>query len=121
MNVLLIEDDPLVRDSIANVLERDGFAVTGVPNGLQGLAELRDGQYAAIVCDLRLPFLQGDDFYVQVKDLFPDMAKRIVYVTGFADDPKAREFLEGTGQPFLGKPFESSELIEIVSKVAGKV
>ncbi len=121
MNVLLIEDDPLVRDSIVKVLERGGFGVTAVPNGLQGLAELRDGRYAAIVCDLRLPFLQGDDFFTQVKDLFPDMVKRMVYVTGLVDDSKAREFLEGTGQPFLGKPFESSELIEMVSKVAGKV
>ncbi len=121
MQVLLIEDDPLVRELMVKVLESGGFQVTSVANGLAGLAALRDQRYAAIVCDLRLPFLQGDDFFTQVQDLFPDMAKRTVFVTGLIQDPKAHEFLSGTGQPFLGKPFRASDLIAAVQQVAGAV
>ena len=121
MRVLLIEDDPLVRDGMIRVLEHGGFTVTAVANGLSGLAELRDQRYSAIVCDLRLPFLEGNDFFMQVKELFPEMATRTVFVTGWADDPDTREFLEKTGQPFLGKPFAADELVKIVRRLAGKV
>ncbi|HET7040197.1 MAG TPA: response regulator, partial [Gemmatimonadales bacterium] len=63
MNVLLVEDDPLVRSAMIKILERGGFTVSAVPNGLAALAELRDQRYSAIVTDLKLPFLQGDDFF----------------------------------------------------------
>jgi len=121
MHVLLVEDDPLVRSSIVRILERGGFTVAAVQNGLAALSELRDRRFAAIVCDLRLPFLRGDDFFQQVEQLFPDMSRRFVFVTGWGHDPQIREFLDKTGQPFLPKPFEANELLAAVQKVAGKV
>ena len=121
MQVLLVEDDPLVRTSIAKILERGGFAVTAVANGLAALSELRDRRFTAIVTDLRLPFLGGDDFFRQVEQLFPDMAKRVVFVTGWAQDSQVSEFLEKTSQPCLAKPFEAGELIAAVQSVAAKV
>jgi CheY-like chemotaxis protein len=121
MNILLVEDDPLVRNSIVKILERGGYTVSAVPNGLAALSELRDQRFAAIITDLKLPFLQGDDFFRQVQELFPDMARRIVFVTGWAHDPRIQEFLSQTGQPCLPKPFEAGDLVSAVQKVASKV
>ena len=121
MQVLLVEDDPLVRNSMLKVLERGGFTVTPVPNGLAALSELRDHRFSAIVSDLRLPFLQGDDFFRQIEELFPDMARRVVFVTAWAHDPQFAEFLQQTGQPCLAKPFEAVDLIATVKRVASKV
>ena len=121
MNVLLVEDDPLVRSAMVKILERGGFTVSAVPNGLAALSELRDQRFSAIVTDLKLPFLQGDDFFRQVQELFPDMARRIVFVTGWGHDQQIREFLTQTGQPCLPKPFEASELVAAVQRVAAKV
>jgi CheY-like chemotaxis protein len=121
VQVLLIEDDPLVRASIAKILERGGFTVLPVANGLTALSELRDRRFAAIVTDVRLPFLGGDDFFRQVQQLFPDLTKRVVFVTGWAQDQSVSEFLQQTGQPCLAKPFEAAELIAAVQRVAAKV
>lgn len=121
MNVLLVEDDPLVRNSIIKILERGGFTVSAVSNGLAALSELRDQRFSAIVSDLKLPFLRGDDFFRQVQELFPDMSRRIVFVTGWGQDEQIREFLEETGQPCLSKPFEADELVGAVQRVAAKV
>jgi DNA-binding response OmpR family regulator len=98
MNVLLVEDDPLVRNSIVKILQRGGFTVSAVPNGLAALSELRDQRFSAIITDLKLPFLRGDDFFRQVQ-----------------------EFLNQTGQPCLPKPFEAGELVAAVQRVAAKV
>jgi CheY-like chemotaxis protein len=121
MNILLVEDDPLVRTSIIKILERGGYTVSAVPNGLAALSELRDQRFSAIITDLKLPFLQGDDFFRQVQELFPEMARRIVFVTGWAHDQRIQEFLAQTGQPCLPKPFEAGDLVSAVQRVAAKV
>lgn len=121
MNVLLVEDDPLVRKSIVKILELGGFTVSAVSNGLAALSELRDQRFSAIVTDLKLPFLRGDDFFRQVQELFPDLASRIVFVTGWGHDQQIREFLEETGQPCLPKPFEAKDLVAAIKRVAAKV
>ena len=108
----------MVRNGMIRVLEHAGFGADAVPNGLAGLSAARDGTYAAIICDLRLPFLEGHDFYTQLQEHLPHLTGRVVFVTGWAKDEKAREFLESTGQPFLGKPYEINELMDAVRKVA---
>jgi DNA-binding response OmpR family regulator len=118
MQILLVEDDPLARQGIQKVLEHAGFSIVIAPNGLAAFSELRRGSFAAIVCDLRLPFLRGEDFFTQVKELSPAMAGRVVFVTGLGNDPEAVTFLKETGQPYLLKPFEADELVAAVRKVA---
>ncbi|HEX9730125.1 MAG TPA: response regulator [Gemmatimonadales bacterium] len=115
--VLVVEDDPLVRDAIKRLLEHAGFHVTIAPNGLAALGRIRDASFRAVVCDIRLPFLQGNDFYDQLKELFPEMVKRVVFVTGWAHEDEIRAFLERTGQPYLTKPFEAAALIAAVKEV----
>jgi len=55
VQVLLIEDDPLVRASIAKILERGGFTVLPVANGLTALSELRDRRFTAMSCEFSPP------------------------------------------------------------------
>lgn len=117
MRVLLVDDDPVTRRGIAKVLEHAGMTVFHAPNAHAAFAELRGDGYDAIVCDLRLPFLRGEEFYRQVKDMFPTMGPRTVFLTGVVDDPEVRRFLAATGQPYLFKPFEADELVEAVQQV----
>lgn len=117
MRILLVDDDPVTRGAIAKVLEHAGMMVTHAPNGLAAFADLREDGFDALVCDLRLPFLRGEEFFKQVKEMFPEMARRTVFITGVVDDPAVREFLAGTGQPFLFKPFEIEDLIATVRTV----
>jgi len=114
MNVLVVEDDALARDVTVQVLERAGLEARGVENGVAGFAELQQGRYDAVVCDVRLPFLGGESFFDQLRTDYPDLAGRVVFVTGYADDPAIRDTLEATGQPILSKPFDFDELVRTV-------
>jgi CheY-like chemotaxis protein len=118
MTILVIDDDPLIRRVVEKLLTRGGFKVNSVTNGLSALSELRTTIFDAIVCDVKLPFLSGDDFFAQVRELFPNQAKRIVFITGFAGDPEVEQFLQESGQPFLLKPFKPDEFVEVVKGVA---
>lgn len=118
MHVLVIEDDADAREGMVRVLTRAAFTVTAVEDGLAALAEVRQRSFDAIVCDLRLPYLPGGGFYEQLEHEFPTMAARLVFVTGIAHDPVVRDFLEGTGRPYLSKPYDARELVETVKRVA---
>src|SRR4051812_9177804 len=65
--VLLLEDDPAFRQVIADFLMDLGFSVTAVQSGLEGIQAVLSGQYAVILCDMRMPGLPGDLFYRAVE------------------------------------------------------
>lgn len=118
MNVLVVEDDPDTRAGMRKVLAGAGFAVSEADDGLMALRQVEGQRFDAIVCDLRLPYLPGGGFYEEILHRDPDLARRIIFVSAIANDPAVRQFLDGTGQPYLQKPYEVGELIEIVKRIA---
>ncbi len=120
MDVLIVEDTPEVRSAYGRVLERAGYMVKAVDNGLAALAELQQGSFSVILLDIFMPFLEGKGFFRQIEADFPDMAKKVLFVTGMAGDSDTRYFLEQTGQPFLRKPVDAKQLVEAVRKMTGE-
>lgn len=114
MSVLIVEDDDAVRRAHAKILERAGLEVVAVQDAITAFEQLSDREFAAILCDINMPTLTGSSFFEQLEERFPQAAGRVVFVTGLAEDPDTREFLEGTGQPFFGKPAEPEALIAAV-------
>ncbi len=120
MDVLIVEDAPEVRSAYGRVLERAGYMVKAVDNGLAALAELQQGSYSVIVLDILMPFLEGKGFFRQLEADFPDMTKKVLFVTGMAGDSDTRNFLEQTGQPFLKKPVDAKQLVAAVRRMMGE-
>lgn len=120
MDVLVVDDDAKVREAHTKVLERAGFMVTAVDNGLAAFAALQEERYRVIVCDIQMPYLEGKNFYQQLEEVLPPMASRVVFVTAWAGEESTRQFLEQSGQPFLEKPADINELIDLVRHIADK-
>lgn len=114
MEALLIEDDTDVQRSLRKVLERAGFQVITVENGLAALAELRARQFAVLVCDIRMPFMNGIELFRELQDQYPDVTRRVVFITAWANDPEIRDFLERSDRPWLRKPFDLGALLATV-------
>jgi len=100
------------------VLAEAGCTVTEADDGLRALELTAARRFDAIVCDLRLPYLPGGGFYEALLEQDPELAKRVIFVSAIAHDPAVRRFLDGTGRPYLQKPYEVTELIETVRRVA---
>ncbi len=114
MKLLLIDDDRGVRESFRRILERDGFAVTTVGDAVAAFAELKLHCFQAIVCDVILPVADGTSFYEELQEEYPEMASRVVFVSGWVEDEKVKGLLEYTGQPFLQKPVDFGELVRVI-------
>ena len=90
--------------------------MVAVDNGLAALGELLQQPVHAIVCDVLMPFLEGRHFYDELASERPEMAERVVFVTGSHDDI-VREVEERTGRPVLRKPVRAAELVRTVRAV----
>ncbi len=118
IDVLIVDDDEWARSTLTKVLRRAGFMAVGVYNGLAALAALQKKEYKAVVCDIRMPFVGGKRFYRQLMNELPEMANRVIFVTGRASDAEIAELAVETDRPVLAKPINSDELITAVRSLA---
>jgi len=72
-----------------------------------------------VLCDLRMPDLDGPGLHERLCSDFPALAERVAFVTGDTLSPAANAFLKRTGAPVLTKPFAPAELRAMVARLAG--
>ncbi len=108
--ILVVEDEASVANLISDVLKEEGHHVEVTLDGQEGLARLSRGHYDAILCDLRMPRLDGQAFYDALVQAGSAMKDRILFITGDTLAPRTRDFLEPRGLPHLDKPFLVEEL-----------
>jgi len=119
--VLVIEDEAAVLAFIRTALERHGYAVIGVESGMQGLKMLASGEYAGVISDMRTPGgVSGHDVYRWITQFRPELAGRMLFITGDTVNPQTLDTLQTTGVPYIEKPFRSQELLQMVRKVIGE-
>ena len=118
--VLLLEDDDDLAATLASFFENDGYLVTRVPNGVEGLKKVMLNDYSLILCDMLMPNLAGDMFYTAVERVKPHLCKRFVFMTGHRADPKWDAFVRRIGGIMLFKPFELHVLADTVRSVLRK-
>jgi len=114
--MLVVEDEPTVAHLIADVLIEEGHKVEIVLDGRDGLDRAAAGNYALIICDLRMPHLDGRAIYRELVAQGSPMRHRLMFVTGDTLAARTLEFLEKSGLPFLAKPFLVEELKAVVER-----
>lgn len=115
--VLLLDDDDAFQDVVKDVLEANQYAVTAVRNGVEGVKEVMGSDFQIIVCDMNMPSLPGDMFYLAVERMKPLLCSRFIFVTGHKNDGKINEFIRKVSGTMLPKPFQVDDLLEMLAFV----
>jgi CheY-like chemotaxis protein/two-component sensor histidine kinase len=114
--VLVVDDEVPVASAIRRALR--GHLVTTAATGEEALKGLRGGErYDVIFCDLMMPEMTGMELYEEITRAFPEQAERMVFLTGGAFTPAAREFLETVKNARLEKPFETEQLLAQIRRL----
>jgi CheY-like chemotaxis protein len=116
--VLIVEDESSLAAAMAESFVDAGFFVDRAGDGEEALRRLESGQFDVIVSDLKMPNMDGIQFFKALGDLHPHMASRIVFVTGDVIGTDAERFLAESGCRWLAKPFRLSELLKVAREVA---
>ncbi len=121
-SVLIIEDESTVATAIARILSvtlgKQSSLETKIVSGKEALELFKNNKYFdAILCDLNLADINGMEIYQYLQKESPDVVQRLAFVTGDQNTPEIQHFLKSSGCPYLHKPFETEDLLEIVTKL----
>jgi signal transduction histidine kinase len=115
--VLVVEDEAALGAAVAESLADAGFSVDRAGDGEEALQRVKARAYDLIVCDLKMPRLDGTAFYRALERDAPRVARRILFVTGDVAGTDAERFLEETGCRWLAKPFRLKDLLRVAREV----
>ena len=115
--VLVVEDEPALAAAVSEALTDAGFRVDRAGDGQEALERIREKVYDLVVCDLKMPRMDGRALYKAISDASPTLARRIVFVTGDVAGTDTERFLEESGSRWLAKPFRLADLLTVAREV----
>jgi CheY-like chemotaxis protein len=116
--VLLVDDEPLISASLRRLLMRDCDVVVA-NGGAPALAILaKDDGFDVIFCDLMMPDVTGMDVYAELRKDRPELADRVVFLTGAGFTPRIQEFLNRVPNARMDKPVDVQKIRAIVRERA---
>jgi len=121
LRILVIEDEPSVAAFMRTALERRGYDVMPSASAADGLQLLATTDFRGVVSDFRTPGgINGADLHDWVRRHRPELASRIVFITGDTASAETIKLLQQNGTPCIEKPFRVQELMAAVEKTIGK-
>lgn len=115
--ILVVDDDQQLASALQWILADENFLVDIAFDGEEALLKVKAHEYDAIICDLMMPKLRGDEFYLRAREVRPSLADHFIFITGFAADPKMNSFLLEHEVKYLVKPFAVDGLINCVKQL----
>ncbi len=112
--VLIVEDEAALAEAVSEVLREAGYVVDRAADGEEALTKTGARRFDLVICDLKMPKVDGRTFYRALAGAAPDLARRVVFVTGDVAGTDAEQFLRETGCAWLAKPFRLGDLLATV-------
>ena len=85
--ILVVDDDQQLASALQWILAEEHFFVDVAFDGEEALRKVEAHEYDAVICDLQMPRLCGDEFYLKAREMRPSLSDRFIFITGFATDP----------------------------------
>jgi DNA-binding response OmpR family regulator len=113
--LLVIEDEGAVMSFLRAALERNGYRIVGASSGAEGLKLLESGSYMGVISDMRTPGgVNGADVHAWVQANRPELAHKILFITGDTVNQETMAILQKTGAPCIEKPFRVAQLLKTI-------
>jgi two-component system NtrC family sensor kinase len=121
--ILVVDDEPDIARMLSDILSADGHSVAVAEDGRQALQTLAASPFDLVISDLIMPGMDGATLYRRLQEARPDLANRIIFMTGDTLSLRARDFVAHTARPMLEKPFTPEEarrtIQEALNRLAG--
>ncbi|ARN22429.1 PAS domain-containing hybrid sensor histidine kinase/response regulator [Piscinibacter gummiphilus] len=117
--VLVVDDESEIGSMVRDMLESGGHEVATAESGAVALALLDHARFDAVLCDLRMPDMDGRALWREIARRHPHLARRVLFTTGDTLSAEAHETLMVSGCASLDKPFTKAELLRRVAGIVG--
>ena len=112
--ILVVEDDGPTSVAMQETLAASGFLVDTAADGGLALEKIRKNRYDVAILDLMLPDSDGVLLHQKIRSTAPGRSTRVIFTTGFTDQPTVVEYLRRSANAFVAKPFRAAELLDAV-------
>jgi len=119
--ILVVDDEQVIRELIVATLSKLDCQVESRASASEAMELLDQASFDLLLVDLKMPGMNGKEFFQTLAERAPDLASRVIFVTGDTVSGDSEEFLEEAGRPVIGKPFDLEELERVVAEELGKV
>jgi len=113
-SILVVEDETKLASAVIDALRDAGYIVQHAADGEEALTKVTAEAFDLVICDLKMPRMDGMAFYRMLSAAAPGLAKRVIFVTGDVAGTDAEQFLEESGCRWLAKPFRLGDLLRAV-------
>jgi signal transduction histidine kinase len=115
-HILVVEDEPDVAQMLAEVLGILGHETTIADTGKTALDRLADRRFDLILSDMRMPDMDGRALFEAIKERYPELTAKVIFVTGDSLSGPTARFLEEAGRPVIEKPFTPGDVKKVVGE-----
>src|SRR5690242_5054702 len=112
--ILIVDDQEMMRDSLASTLVREGHEVVACWDGVAAIAKIENGKFDLLITDLKMPKMTGIELLQEVKRLRPELP--VVLMTAFATVQTAVEAMKLGAYDYIQKPFDGEEIKLLVER-----
>jgi two-component system cell cycle sensor histidine kinase/response regulator CckA len=113
-SILVVEDEAQLASAVIDALRDAGYIVQHAADGEEALEKVQAEPFDLVICDLKMPRVDGMAFYRMLSAAVPRLSKRVIFVTGDVAGTDAESFLEESGCRWLAKPFRLGDLLRAV-------
>jgi two-component system NtrC family sensor kinase len=113
-SVLIIDDEAEIVHLLHRIVTTEGHRAGTAASGVEALDLLQQKEYDLIFCDIKMPHMDGQKLYQEIKRRNGRLAKKMIFITGDIINPKTRDFLKDSGSRFLEKPFITEKVVGLV-------
>ncbi len=118
--IMVVDDEPHICRALDRLLTREGHKVETISSAQMALRRLNTEKYDLILLDIKMPGMNGIEFYNHMKEMDPSLQRKVVCITGDVISARNKAFLDKTRIPCIAKPFGVDELMRQVKLVLGE-
>ncbi|PYT35976.1 MAG: hypothetical protein DMF52_08910 [Acidobacteria bacterium] len=120
LRILAVDDEAVILDLIVDAFGRDGrHTIDTAGSAREALQKLERRSYDILLLDLKMPEMDGQQLFREVRRRWPDLARRVIFASGDTLHPDTRHFLDTSGCPCVDKPFKLEHLASAMTAIAG--
>jgi DNA-binding NtrC family response regulator len=112
--LLIVDDDPIVRDSLGQWFDSEGYQVETVSSGREALGRAERDRWDLALLDIKMPGMDGMELQSRLREIDPEMP--LIIMTGYASVETAVEALKNGAYDYITKPFDPDELVHLVRR-----
>lgn len=119
INILIVDDEAMMRDLLSKILQREGFSTLSVENGESALEVMRAESIDLIITDIKMPKMDGFQLLKRLKQDYPDVG--VIIMTAYGDTYTVRDALLLGADEYVTKPFKSHEVALVVERAYWRI